>query len=658
MKRKTVLVASGFFVGSFVSFYLETDRTIIIMAAVLICTVLSLFVLDSKRKTCMLLMLSFLASSAYSVGYTVSKVSKLEALENKTVSVSGVVIDYTPSDRSMVTVSGEIDGIRCKFLTYVNNFSGELSDEVSFTGKVSKLENSYYFKSRDHYHTDGVFVTVSVLDDLTVTSGKVTPVLLLRRYSMTVSEKLRYYADADAGDVLCAMICGDSGYMSDPLRLTLNRAGIGHVGAVSGLHLTVVAFSLLFVMKKLRCPRLVTAFACEAAVISFLIFSGMRISCIRAAIMMSVYILSTLVRRKTDPLNTLCVAALIIMLLNPYAAADTSFCLSIAGTYGVSVAAPYVVKLFKPRNLVVKTLMVCTCAYICTMPLCIVCFNELSMIAPFMNLVLVPMCSAATVLGMLFCVLGAASSLSWLVLIAGKLMEGVIAICERATSSSIAYLPTGLTDVYLCVAIIAVLALVSYLLLKNKKLVMFSFIIGFCFFVLTTAVNLTADKNVQIDVLTSGANCCVLLRKNQECIIIDFDSGKMADECETVTLKNGINGIRAVIISGNGEAGYSAYSELSVKPDVMYLPKGSYIFGGDIGYSEIPESCSIFDLDISLRDDLLIISHGANSIAVSNDSYYEIGTINVCVLDGVAIVNSSGERSVYKGDTVISFELT
>ena len=658
MKRKAVLAAVGFFFGAFVSFYLEFSEVIIFMLAVLLCLVLALFLPKHKRITCMFVALCTLLASAYSLTISVGRLAPLEALDGKTATVKGIVTDYTSKDSSSVTISGTVDGIPCKLIAYINNFNGEYGDEISFVGRISKLSDSPFFSQRSYYLPDGICLTASVTEDVEIKSGKQTLSSWLMVYSQNVSSTIRSYAGGDAGDVLSAMICGNSSYISDSTRLALNRTGIGHISAVSGLHVSVIAFALMLVLRKLRCPKVLTAIIAQSWVVAFVMFSGCRVSCIRAAIMMSVYILSTLVNRRGDALNTLSIAALIIMLANPFAAADVSFCLSLAGTFGVSVAAPYVTKLFGANRFLVKYFITCTCASVCTMPFVLLSFNEVSLIAPLANMVLVPVCSAAICLGMMFCVCGCAPMLSYIILVAGKLVEVVLTVCEKLSTIKITYLATGLTNVYAVIAIIIVLSAAAYIFKRSPKLVVLSVVTGVCVFVCSSAFEANASKSVKLDVLTSGVNCCAVLRENDECIIIDIDSGgKMADECENFIQYNGITCVDAVVIVENGEAAYSSYRSLSVTPRSMYLPKGSYIFSPDVDYYDLPDVITAYGLDISISDNLLIISQNGKSVAVSKDGYYNVGTVaNICVLSGVTVVNTN-EQYIYCEDAVISLEL-
>lgn len=660
MKRKAVLAASGFFFGAFVCFYLRINEIIIFMLAVLLCLVLALFLPKHKRIMCMFIALCTLLSSAYSLLTTALRIIPLEELDGKTATVCGTVTDYTLVDRASVTISGEVDGTPCKLIAYINNFSGSHGDEISFTGRISKLSNSPFFGAKEHYLPHGIYICATVTDNLTVTKAEPNMISALRLYSQSVADKIRSYVGGPSGEVLSAMVCGNSSYISNSTRLALNRAGVGHISAVSGLHVSIVAFTLIFVLKKLRCPKLLSAIVAQGWVVAFVVFSGCRVSCVRAAIMISVYILSTLVNRRGDALNTLSIAALLIMLSNPFAAADVSFRLSLAGTFGVSVAATYVTKLLCAKRPFAKYFITCTCASVCTMPFVLLHFNEVSLIAPLANMVLVPVCSAAICLGMAFCAFGCSQMLAPLILVAGKLMDIVISICEKISTIRLSYLPTGLTDVYAVVTIIIVLSCAAFILKQSNKLVVLSLVTGLCVFISSTAFQICAESNPRLEILTSGTNCCALLRKNDECIIIDIDSGgAMADECEDYIERNGITTVNTIIIGENGEAAYSSYlKNFSVKPGVIYLPKDSYIFGGEVEYSPLPTSVNAYGYNIRLKDDLLVISQNGKSVAISKDNYYNVGTAaNVCVLPGTCVVNG-GEQYVFKDDALVSINLS
>lgn len=657
MKRKAIIVASGFFFGAFVSFHLNLSGIVAFMLLLFACIIFTVFLPLPKRTACMFAAFCTLLACAYSFCNFAFVISKLEALDGETVSVVGEVIDHTSSDRSSVTISGTVNGIDCKLITYINDFSGDLGDMVTFSGKASSFSDSPFFNAKTVYYPDGIYLKVVSVGDIEITDGDKSFATILGRYSKSVSSNIRSHVGGEAGDILCAMICGDSSYINDETSLLLSRAGIRHVIAVSGLHVSVVAAVLMFILRKLRLTRLASAIITETGVILYVIFSGGRISCIRAAIMMSVYIVSTLSRRKPDPLNTLSVAALIILIFNPYAAADPSFCLSLAGTFGVSVASSSLSDILDIKSALARSFASCVCASFCTVPFVMLWFNEISIISMFVNMIFVPICSVALCFGFAFCLLGCAPAVDFLADISGKLIEMTLYCCEYISKLKLSYLPTGLTNTAVLLAITIVLFFTALFFRRKQKALALSLITAMCITVCSLAFSTLPDNSVTLDVLCQNGNCLALLRKNEECIIIDIDgTAELKDECDDVIQRYGITDVLAVTINDRGESGYSAYSKLSVTPDIIYLPKGSYIFSGEVRNDTLPESFSVFEIDIRLRDGLAVFSQGEESIAISVGDYYEVGTkCNVCVLDDICVV-SSEDTTVYNGDAFFSLE--
>jgi competence protein ComEC len=129
-----------------------------------------------------------------------------------------------------------------------------------------------------------------------------------------------------------------------------NRAGVGHVLAISGLHIGIVATVAFFFFHKLLRrvrPLLWRAWTRKGAAILSLVpvciyglVSGMSPSTQRAVIMVGAFLMTFLFERERDTLNTLALAALIILICFPPALFSISFQLSFAAVlsilYGLS----------------------------------------------------------------------------------------------------------------------------------------------------------------------------------------------------------------------------------------------------------------------------------------------------------------------------------
>jgi competence protein ComEC len=151
-------------------------------------------------------------------------------------------------------------------------------------------------------------------------------------------------------NVLKALILGDKNSISPDLRDAFNRAGVGHLLAISGLHIGIVA-TAAFVFFRFIFSRvnlfLFKAWTKKGAVIlsvipicTYGLLSGMLPSTQRAVIMVIVFLMALLFEREQDTMNTLAVAAMVILVVNPPSLFSVSFQLSFIAVltiiYGLS----------------------------------------------------------------------------------------------------------------------------------------------------------------------------------------------------------------------------------------------------------------------------------------------------------------------------------
>ena len=301
MPRKTVYISVGFLSGLFLSFHLEMRYVTLVIALLGVMALLSIFLKSAVRSRALLISCAALTAILYSQIFTHFRLMPLEALDGETVAVEGVVTESTMSDSSRVVIKGNVNGIPCRVSAYISEFSGDIGDSVSFNATAEAFESSALFDERSYYLPDGIYLSVGNISDITVTTpSRATFSTLLRRYSRFCADRLREIIGGDSGDLICAMATGDRTFLSDDVRLAINRSGLGHVIAVSGLHVSVACAFILIVFKKLKISRRIAVIPAGMLVLAFVVFSGLKISAIRAAVMMGVYILSTLSRRRAD----------------------------------------------------------------------------------------------------------------------------------------------------------------------------------------------------------------------------------------------------------------------------------------------------------------------------------------------------------------------
>jgi competence protein ComEC len=160
-----------------------------------------------------------------------------------------------------------------------------------------------------------------------------------------MSNLIDQIGDKEQQGVLKALIVGDRNAISPDLRNSFNRVGAGHLLAISGLHIGIIATaSFLFFKWMLSHIRifLLNAWTKKGAVILSMVpvlvyglLSGMSPSTQRAVIMVIVFLTAFLFEREHDLINTLAIAAMIILIVHPPSVFSISFQLSFAAVLAI-----------------------------------------------------------------------------------------------------------------------------------------------------------------------------------------------------------------------------------------------------------------------------------------------------------------------------------
>lgn len=130
------------------------------------------------------------------------------------------------------------------------------------------------------------------------------------------------------GELLAAMLFGYRQDIGDGIRDAFRRVGIGHVLAISGLHVGLIVGMFWWLGGWLGCAARWRAVVCLMLSIFFWSLTGGQVAATRATLMAVIHLLGIARGRRADMLNSLGAAACIITFQNPSAPLDLSFQLS------------------------------------------------------------------------------------------------------------------------------------------------------------------------------------------------------------------------------------------------------------------------------------------------------------------------------------------
>ncbi len=220
---------------------------------------------------------------------------------------------------------------------------------------------------------------------------------------------LTQHLKKNAAGIMNALILGERYDISKDIKDLFIKTGTAHILAISGFNVGIVAFLIFLVLKVLRFKRNAQYFLTILILIFYALLTGAQASVVRATIMAVVFLFSFLVERETDSLNSLALAALIILGWNPFNLFDVGFQLSFMSVFFIIQGFPRLWGgitrrwnnlTFKPAIFLLQSLSVSIVAWVGVAGLIAYYFHIVTPITILANLIIIPLTSLNTALGL------------------------------------------------------------------------------------------------------------------------------------------------------------------------------------------------------------------------------------------------------------------
>ncbi len=301
--------------------------------------------------------------------------------------------------------------------------------------------------------------------------------------------KIGTYLSGDVGALVSGICFGADTALSEEAKAAFRVSGTYHLFSVSGFHMALLSQALLFLLSRLRVPRFWRAAICIMALLFFVAMVGHEPSVIRSGLLCLLVMLATCFRRQADTCNSLGLALIVLLVASPFAAYDVSLLLSFFATFGLVFLCPRITRLFcrllSPRirethgrlatayDTFATTVALSVSATIATLPVSLLYFGEISVIAVLGNLLTAFPSSLLLVTGFVACVcIGPLLQplATVLFFVTGQLSRYLLWISEKI--STFPLVSVAITTPYLLLWVIGmvVLAVVGYTLARRNGL--------------------------------------------------------------------------------------------------------------------------------------------------------------------------------------------
>lgn len=409
------------------------------------------------------------------------RVDAVSAMDGRQDTVTGRVLSVPDSGRMFtveITDSTLLpDGTRVA--VYLTEVSPTVGDSVTALVELSKP--TFHNASRQ---AQGVFLYAFPVSSEEEAIHIDSSHSMLRRLPTEVSKRLNRTLNGllptEERNMIAALCLGEKSAVSDTTGDAFNGSGLSHLLVVSGLHLSLLSVAVWWVLRRMGCGYRLSAALTIPFVLAFTMLVGATPSVCRAAVMCIVWLVGLMIFRRADGLNSLGLAATILLLYNPYYLLSPGFQLSFAATAGVVTLTPPLCRnlvRFDPnagwlaeawrrvRNYIHSGSAVCIGAMLMTLPIACYYYNGFSLLSLPANLLAVPPAGWILVVGWLGMLCCLTPLLSWLgqplLLAAGYLcryLRLVAQLCSpRGSFLTLPRIWGGLLVTALCVIIVYVI---------------------------------------------------------------------------------------------------------------------------------------------------------------------------------------------------------
>lgn len=196
------------------------------------------------------------------------------------------------------------------------------------------------------------------------------------------------YLDPVHSALLLGIVFGIKQNMPDDFFQILRNAGVVHVIAASGMNVSMVAGTFIFIFQRFF-KRRIALFVSLIGITMYIFIAGFEASIIRAGIMAGITFSAGLTGRQKLPVYTLFLTILIMLFINPSWFFDIGFQLSVFATLGILIGKPLLdrkIKIFGRLGILGDDLKTTLAAQIATFPILITYFSSVNLLSVIVNM--------------------------------------------------------------------------------------------------------------------------------------------------------------------------------------------------------------------------------------------------------------------------------
>ena len=417
--RKLATAAFSFAAAIFLARYIFPFGWLpLLCAAFAAVSTAGLFFRGSRRLRIFIISLSLAAGFMWSWAYTTVFVKPSWHLHEETATLNAVITDRpyqrTRGYRVDVAIIQEGRPSVGARLYYYSETALEPGDLVEFTATYRRTDGIDDGERFDSLSSRGAFLSGYVSGEIKKSGTGAGLRYLPKKFADSVADTAgELFPDGISGFMQALLVGKHDALDRDASQsAALSASGIIHIVSISGMHVTFLMGFLGVIVRNKR----YFAFAGIPILFLFMAMTGFTPSVTRAGIMQIFLICAPVFKRESDSITSLSASLMVLLAVNPYSCASVGLQLSFAATLGIILFTSRIYsgvtdvfhgkRFYRNRalkatvNFVVSSLATTIGALIFTLPLTVIHFGYVSLVAPLTNLLTLWAVSLAFPLGL------------------------------------------------------------------------------------------------------------------------------------------------------------------------------------------------------------------------------------------------------------------
>ena len=314
-------------------------------------------------------------------------------------------------------------------------------------GDYISAEITYQYKNDSSLYSDDISLTsYGYIKEYKEGNG----ILYSIRKSISDNSDIIYSSFGDSAAIAKGVTIGDRSDLDSYVYSIYRNAGISHILAISGLHLSIISLSIYTFFISVSAGSKVGSVVASVFAVAYVFLAGMTPGVVRAAVMLLFYMFPRLFFKSSDKFTSIFIALFILVFANPYSINSAGLQLSFVCSLGIMLTTQYISRINgyfstkkygKPKykvifyNLSASTLTTMATSFaasVFSFPILLLSFDTVSYCSPIMNILTIPLFSFAVTVSIIAFVVAPISTFlaSLIAFPAGLVFEGVTSLSK------------------------------------------------------------------------------------------------------------------------------------------------------------------------------------------------------------------------------------